>query len=176
MNTAYQIDYLKPNDAEGLCLLMQSNKEVFERFFPNTLEQNLSVFDSRNYIKKKDEEIVKKKEFTFAIRKNSDQTIIGLIILKNIDYTIREGKLAYCLDINHHGKGITSSCIKQVINFAFDRINLKTLKIIAHKSNQGSIRVAQKCGFQWKKTLQKAYQPPNEDFLDMELYELHYER
>ncbi len=175
MNTAFQIDYLKPDDAESLSLLMRSNREIFVRFFPNTLQQNLSVLGSRNYIEKKDQEIAKKEEFTFAIRKNNDQSILGLVILKNIDHNIGEGELAYCLDSDYHGKGITSSCIKQAIDFAFDKIDLKTLKIIAHKTNRGSIGVALKCGFQWKKTIQKAYRPPNEDFLDMELYELYYE-
>ena len=77
INTAFQIDYLKPDDAESLSLLMRSNREIFERFFPNTLQQNLSVLDSRNYIEKKDEEIAKKEEFTFAIRENNDQSILA---------------------------------------------------------------------------------------------------
>ena len=35
-----------------------------------------------------------------------------------------------------------------------------------------SIRVAEKTGFIWKKTLQQEYTPPGESTLDMELYEL----
>lgn len=63
-----------------------------------------------------------------------------------------------------------------MIHFAFDNLNLKTLQIIAHKTNLGSVKVAEKNGFIWKKTLLNEFTPTNEVPLDMELYELYNEK
>ena len=47
---------------------------------------------------------------------------------------------------------------------------------IVHVQNKASVRVAEKCGYEWKKTLLKAHTPPKEEPLDMELYERSYEK
>ena len=44
--------------------------------------------------------------------------------------------------------------------------------IFANKDNPASIRVAEKCGFKWTKTLEKEFEPPGKSAKDMELYEL----
>jgi ribosomal-protein-alanine N-acetyltransferase len=49
---------------------------------------------------------------------------------------------------------------------------LKTLQIISHKTNFGSIKVAENSGFVWKRTLANEFTPTDELPLDMELYEL----
>ena len=65
-----------------------------------------------------------------------------------------------------------SSVVKALSIHAFSKLELEVLQIIVHKSNIGSIKVAEKCNFVWRKTLLKSYTPPNEAPLDMELYEL----
>lgn len=172
----FNIDHLKESDAESLCLLMTSNKEAFERFFPKTLSQNLSVDDSRLFISKKIEEMEQKLEYTFAIRDAKMDSVKGLVILKDIDWNTLQGELAYCLDQNLQGKGLTTSSVQYVSNLAFQKLGLTKLKIVVHKSNLASVGVAEKAGYQWKTTLLKAYRPPKEKLLDMELYELSYER
>ncbi|WP_036381236.1 GNAT family N-acetyltransferase [Muricauda sp. MAR_2010_75] len=174
MSEAVKINYLSESDAEDLYLMMTSNADIFKRFFPSTLSQNESVENSQIYISKKKKEIQTKSEFAFAIR-NIDGVVIGLVILKDIKLDSGEGELAYCLDKAEQGKGIVSKSVKFVSEFAFNELNLKKLKIFAHKSNLASIRVAEKTGFRWIKTISKAYQAPNEAYLDMELYELDYE-
>ena len=55
--------------------------------------------------------------------------------------------------------------------YAFENLELKTLQIIAHKTNISSVRVAEKSNFTWVKTLSKSFTPPGKEALDMELYE-----
>ena len=174
MSEAIKINYLNETDAENLCRMMTSNADILNRFFTKTLSQNQSVENSRLYISKKAKEIEQKLEFTYAIRHKNNR-VVGLVILKDIHWDTGEGELAYCLDKNHQGKGIISQSVKNIALLAFEELKLKKLKIFAHKSNIASIRVAEKTGFLWIKTLSKSYQPPNEASLDMELYELDYE-
>ena len=156
----------------SLSKLMVLNKERFQRYFPKTLAQNLSESDSKSYIEKKTQEQKNKTEFTFAIKFENSQSVAGLVILKDIDRDTKTAELAYCIGENFEGKGLMTKAIIEVSKTAFYEFNLSTLKIIVHKTHSASIRVAEKAGFIWKKTLEKEYTPPGESPLDMELYEL----
>jgi ribosomal-protein-alanine N-acetyltransferase len=166
------IDKLKPTDVNELHLFIIDNAERFRRFFPLTLSSNATVEKSAEYIEIKETEIQQKVNFTFAIREIDSQKIIGLIIIKKIDWTKRIGELAYCIGSNFEGKGLVTKAVKSISNFAYNELDLKTLQIIAHKTNLASVKVAQNSSFIWKKTLLNEFTPTNEAPLDMELYEL----
>ena len=165
------IDKLKATDANELHLFIMDNAERFSRFFPLTLSSNSTVEKSTAYIEIKEREIQQKVNFTFAIREINSQKIIGLIILKKIDWTKRIGELAYCIGSNFEGKGLVTKAVKAISDFAYNELDLKTLQIIAHKTNLASVKVAQNSNFIWKKTLLNEFTPINEAPLDMELYE-----
>lgn len=152
--------------------MMVSNSYRFKRYFPITLSKNLSPKDSEKYIVEKNNERKVKSEFTFAIKESSSFKIAGIIIIKEINWNIKQGEFAYCVDVNFENKGLMSKAILAVSKFAFDVIGLEKLQIIVHKDNIGSTKVAQKCNFIWQKTLLNEYTPPNKLPLDMELYEL----
>ena|SRR5690554_3995637 len=176
MNKEFELGYLNEGDAESLTRLMTSNADRFKVFFPKTLEQNLSIPDSRTFISKKTREFMERSEYTFAIKSTVNGAVLGLIILKNIHWDLLVGELAYCMDHRVQGRGWMSAGVRYISRFAFDELGLTTLKIVVHKINFPSVRVAVKCGFQWQKTLKEEYFIPNESPMDMELYELTHER
>jgi ribosomal-protein-alanine N-acetyltransferase len=166
------IDKLKPIDANQLHLFMIENTERLTKFFPVTLSSNDTLEKSVAYIDSKEIEIQQKVNFTFAVREIDTQKIIGLIIIKKIDWTNRIGELAYCIGNNFEGKGLISKVVKAISNFAYNELELQTLQIIAHKTNFGSIKVAENNSFIWQRTLIDEFTPTNELPLNMELYEL----
>jgi [ribosomal protein S5]-alanine N-acetyltransferase len=170
------INPLLESDASQLHQFVMSNSERLKRYFPVTLSSNSTYEKSIEYIAIKNKEIEEKSNFTFAIRNKNTQEIVGLIILKNIKWDKKQGEFAYCIGADYETKGLTSFAVKQMTQFAFDELELKTLQIIAHKTNLGSIKVALNNGFIWQKTLLNEFTPTNEKPLDMELYELTNER
>jgi len=169
---AFQIVLLKPEDALSLNELMVSNVERFKRYFPITLSKNLTVESSESYILNKNEEMLSNSEFTFGIKEKASNNIAGLIIIKKLNWETKQGEFAYCIGSQFEGKGLTTFAVKELAKFAFDELNLETLQIISHKTNVGSLKVAKKCGFIWKRTLPNEFTPTSERPLDMELYEL----
>lgn len=159
-------------DANQLNQFVISNNERLKRYFPVTLSSNVTLEKSIEYIVIKNKEIEEKSNFTFAIRNKNTREIIGLIILKKIDWIKKQGEFAYCIGFEYEGKGLTSFAVKEMTQFAFEELELKTLQIIAHKTNLGSIQVALHNGFVWQKTLLNEFTPTNESPLNMELYEL----
>jgi len=160
------------SDAKKLCNMMTSNKERFENYFPKTLSQNLTIEDSRAYILRKTVENKNNIEFTFAIKDNETQNVVGIIILKDLDMTQQVGELAYAMDMSFEGRGWMSLAVKELSKFALNTLNLKTVKIISHRTNLGSCKVAIKNGYVWQQTLKNEHTPINGSPIDMELYEL----
>lgn len=168
----FVIDPLRSTDASDLTALMTSNAARFTRFFSRTLSQNMNLRDSKAYILLKNSEAQIRKEFTWAIRSVEDDKIKGLIILREIDWDAGQGELSYCIGQANEGQGWITQAVSDISAFIFSELDLKTLRLIIHESNTGSIRVAEKSGYAWKETLPKHYTPPNESALNMELYEL----
>ncbi|MEO9893668.1 GNAT family N-acetyltransferase [Aurantibacter sp.] len=169
----YGIDSIKEKYAWRICDLMIVNAERFKRYFPLTLEQNLTPDLSKYFVEKKVKEFNKKEEFLFVLKSISESKLIGLIYIKELDWVKKQAELAYCIDYQYTGQGITTEAVQYLSNYAFKNLGLSSLQIIVHKSNSASIKVAKKCGYIWKQTLEKEHKPPNEAPLDMELYELY---
>lgn len=168
----YIIDKIRNDDALGICELMNNNALRFQRFFPKTLAQNLTFEDSKKFALLKSEEHDSIAEFTFVLKDKDSTKVVGLIILKELNWTTTQGEFAYCIDSKHEGKGLTTKAVKFLSQYAIDKLGLKILQIVVHENNKGSIKVAKNCGYTWQKTLINEYTPPNESPLDMELYEL----
>lgn len=171
-NTVFYLDQLSSGDAESLSYMMLKNSDRLKRYFPNTLAQNTCIKDSEAYIVQKNNEIANREEFTYAIKDSVSNKVIGIIIIKELDWSIAQGELAYCIDRDYGGKGIMTTTVTTVSDYAFKALELKRLQIIVHKDNIASVNVAKKSAYLWQRTLINEYTPPNEKPLDMELYEL----
>ncbi|PWA11609.1 GNAT family N-acetyltransferase [Flavobacterium laiguense] len=169
---AFHIVPLDDKDAKSLNELMVSNAERFKRYFPKTLSSNLTLEDSERYIIDKTLELQSHECYTFGIKEKATENIAGLIIVKKVDFETRQAELAYGIGAQYEGKGLVTFAVKEVSDFAFNELNLNTLQIISHKTNLGSVKVAVKSGFVWKRTLPDEFTPTDELPLDMELYEL----
>ena len=166
------IDKLKLADADQLHQFMIDNTERFHRFFPVTLSSNATLEKSIEYIAIKEKEIQAKTNFTFAIRAIDSHKIAGLIIIKKIDWAEKQGELAYCIGGNFEGNGLVTKAVKVISDYVFNELELQTLQIISHKTNFGSVKVAENAGFIWRKTLLNEFTPTDKAPLNMELYEL----
>jgi len=169
----YGIDPIHEKYAWRICDFVVTNAERLKRYFPKTLEQNLTPDLSKYFVEKKLKQFRNREEFLFVLKEKENRTVIGLIFIKEIDWDTKEAELAYCIGYQHEGKGWMTQSVANLSKYAFEKLELRTLRIIVHESNFSSIKVAKKCGYTWKKKLQQEHTPPNENPLDMELYELH---
>lgn len=172
---SYYIDPIKLEDAWNICNFIVANEDRLKRYFPKTLEQNLTPDLSKFFVEKKVKQFELKEEYLFTIKENETNQLVGLIYIKELDWIKKQGEFAYSIGYEYEGKGITTKAIKFLSDYAFENLNLKTLQIITHKDNLASVSVAKNCNFTWIKTLEREHTPPNESPLDMELYELYNE-
>ncbi|MDO5978747.1 GNAT family N-acetyltransferase [Flavivirga spongiicola] len=172
---AYNIAPIEIQDAWSLCNFIVANEDRLKRYFPKTLEQNLTPDLSKFFVQKKVKQFSLKEELLFTIKKNESGELVGLVYLKELDWDKKQGEFAYCIGYPFERKGIITKSINTLSEYAFTNLGLETLQIIAHKDNIASVKVAEKCNFIWKRTLNNEFTPSGEKPLNMELYELYNE-
>ncbi len=169
----FEISPIHAGDAWKICNLCVANEDRLKRFFPKTLEQNLTPTLSQLFVQKKVNQFENKEEFLFTLKESETRQLVSLVYIKELDWNKKQGEFAYCIDYKFEGKGLSKKAVSALSNYAFDTLGLKILQIIVHKDNIASVKVALANNFQWIKTLEKEFTPPGEQPLDMELYELY---
>ena len=172
-DTLINVSKISKEDAWPICDFVTANEDRLLEFFPGTREQNLTPDLSKRFASIKEKQFENKEEFLFTLRIEGSSKVIGLVYIKELDWEVKQGEFAYAIDYNWEGKRVTSNVVKELSTYAFEKLGLETLQIIAHKTNIGSRKVGEKNGFQWIKTLPNEFTPRGKDPLDMELYELY---
>jgi len=169
--TNFEIGRIQEKDAWRICDFMVANSERFKNDFPDTLKQTLNPTLATLFVQEKTKQFNNGEEYLFTVKEEKNRTIIGLLYLKELQKQQRQGELAYCIGYQYEGKGLTTLFLNQIIPWAFGKIGLDTLQIIAHKDNKGSLRIAEKLGFTWKTSLPDAHTRFDGSVVNMELYE-----
>lgn len=172
---SFYINPIEKKDAWALCNFIVANEDRLKHYFPKTLAQNLTPDLSKRFVELKVKQFNLNKEFLFVIKEKESHTIAGLVYIKEVDWTKKQGEFAYCIGYPFEGKGVTTKSVKVLSEYAFKGLNLDTLQIIVYKTNIASIKVAENCNFIWKKTLKNEFTPTSKKAMDMELYELYHE-
>ena len=169
----FEINPVHGGDAWKICNFCVANADRLKRFFPKTLEQNLTPTLSQIFVEIKVKQFENKEEFLFTLKETDTRNLAGLIYLKELNWDSMQGEYAYCVGYTYKGNGLITKAINALNNYALNTLHLKTIQIIAHKSNKASINVALNNDFTWVKTIKQGFTPNGEEPLDMELYELY---
>jgi len=169
----FEINPAHEGDAWKICNFIIANTDRLKRYFPKTLEQNLTPTLSKIFVEKKVKQFQNREEFLFTLKESETRALAGLIYLKELNWETKQGEYAYCIGYPFKGNGLITKAIKVLNEYALNVLQLETLQIIANKDNQSSIDVALNNGFKWQKTLLNGFTTPGESPLDMELYEFY---
>jgi ribosomal-protein-alanine N-acetyltransferase len=169
----FKINPIHDGDAWKICDFAVSNANRLKRYFPKTLEQNLNPTLSQIYVEKNVKAFHENELFVFTLKQINTRQLAGLVILKEVDWTIKQGEFAYAMDYNFTGQGLMSKTIDKLSKYAFEILGLERLQIIVNKDNVSSMNVALNNQFKWQKTLENEFKPVGEQPLNMELYELY---
>ncbi|MDF5729170.1 MAG: GNAT family N-acetyltransferase [Rhizonema sp. PD38] len=88
----------------------------------------------------------------WAIVENSSDKMIGYCGLRHLD-ELNDTELLYGLQKSHWGRGIATQAAKAAVSFGFDNANLNRIIALACPQNRASIRVMEKSGFCYEKSM-----------------------
>lgn len=81
-----------------------------------------------------------------AFNKESEE-YIGLITIKEIDFSARRGEIGYSILKQHWRKGYGKEAAQCVLKYAFEEINLHSMFAMISPKNEASQRIVQGLGF-----------------------------
>ncbi len=96
------------------------------------------------------------KDIVFAIDTKDSHVYIGNCDLRKIDRIERSCELGIVIgEKKYWNKGYGLDAINSLIDFAFNKLNLRCIKLNVYKYNHRAIKLYKKCGFKEKKVLKK---------------------
>lgn len=166
----FSIRLLTGEDTQEFFVLIDQNRPALEAFFAGTVARTRTPEDTKAYVT----EIVKKAEqkiyLPFLIINAHNNSLIGFIDVKNIDWNIPKGELGCFIDKEYEGKGITTKALKIFTDFCFTNYGFKKLFLRTHQSNYSARKVAESCGFEIEGTIRRDYKTTEGELVDLIYY------
>ncbi|MDB5249965.1 MAG: ribosomal-protein-serine N-acetyltransferase [Segetibacter sp.] len=167
-----QIRPVAKEDFKQLYEVIEKNRERLTMYFPQTSKSIIDLETAEKFTKQKLKQALKKEQFYFVVQKVKTSEIIGSVILKNIEWSVPKGELAYFIDGDHEGKGITSYAVKWLVNYSFEKLGMEKLYIKFSPENVGSKKVAIKNGFEQEGFFKREFRTGHGELKDVERYGL----
>ncbi len=168
----FRIRLIAEEDASALFELIEKNKIRLRDYFPNSIKSIVSQESALLYILEKIRQSQSKVFYCFVVEEQKVKGLIGIVFLKNVEWTIPKAELAYFIDAGSEGKGIITKSLQQVIGYGFETLKLNKLYLRVAGDNKASQRVAEKNGFRREGTLRSDFKTSDGKLIDLIYYGL----
>ena len=152
--------------------LIENNRERLLTYFPKTSQSIFDLESAKKFTRQKVKQALEKEQFCFIIALKDVRKMIGTVMLKNIDWSVPKGELAYFIDEPYEGNGFTSAAVKWVTEFSFANLQMEKLYIKFDPDNIGSKKVAVKNGFEKEGYFRREFRTGQGNLSDVERYSL----
>ena len=146
--------YAKADAADMLQLVHRNRDHLIREFNEQSRLQTLS--EAESFIATKIELWNAAKAFCYGIWNSKDQQI-GQIQLKNLDWEIPSGELGYFIGESWQRRGFAAEALNALVRLAFNEVGLERIFVRILLSNQPSLLLVQKLGFQEEGIHRKAF-------------------
>lgn len=168
----YKLQLLKTEDALPFYQLIQKNHDRLFAFFPLTAKNGQSLDSTRAMVKERIALAEKKAFISFMIFKRDDNTLLGCIFMKDIDWHIPKAEIGYFIDRDFESNGIVGGALRTIVHYCFNELKLEKVFVRVSPENIGSRKVAEKNGFELEGILRKDFKSGEGTLYDVIYYGL----
>lgn len=127
----------------------RKNRDHFQAFSPAREEGFYTEEFQLDWIRRCIQDIREDRQYPFGVFLKETDELIGSISLFLVERRFLErAMIGYSLDKDHEGRGYMTEAVKLLVDFGFRELKLHRIWGEAKPSNQGSIRVLEKAGFE----------------------------
>ena len=155
-------------DAEVVFQVIDKNRYYLKQWLP-WLDDTKTVEDIRKYIQNDIVEFEKKEGCDFGIWYEGQW--IGGIGLSSFGTKDRKTSIGYWLAEDFQGKGIMTDCVRTLVNYSFDQLNINRIVIRCAVENSKSRAITQRLGFKEEGVLRQS-EWLYDHFVDLVMYSL----
>jgi ribosomal-protein-serine acetyltransferase len=163
-----ELKFIKKDEYSDLLLLFSHNLDRLLDYFPVSSKKITTIDAAKEYLKDLSDKFSKKELYGFGVYFQS--SLIGMLYIKNIDWSVPECEIGYFMDQSHQGKGIMSGILKSAVEYYFIKLRMVKIFLRIGPENKGSQRVAEKNGFRQEGVLRKAFRTGSGELVDVEYY------
>jgi len=131
-------------DAEDLFAAVIESREDLAPWMP-WCHPEYSIAESKEWLRLQVENFRQGEEYDFAIV-SSEDCFLGGCGLNFIDVPNRRANLGYWVRTSEKGRGVATSAVRQLVEWAFERTELCRLEVVVAAGNLASLRVAERAG------------------------------
>jgi len=153
------IDRVKPETIQHYLNNIEQSRFMHAVPYPYTKEDAESYFRYLEAVRN-DERV-----YELAIFDKENDTFIGVVSLRNIDFDYQNGELGYWMVKDFWRKGYASEAAELLIKYAFEELNLYRIYATLEKDNAASLALLVKLGFEIEGLMKKSVKNKGE-FVD----------
>jgi RimJ/RimL family protein N-acetyltransferase len=161
---------LQTGDGRALTRLYAANRNRLADSFPKSTATLVDDEAGEAYVAERAAEWAAQKGFWFGIWLG--ETLVGQIQIKNIDWSVPKGELAYLLDREAEGRGYMTETFAAILRVAFGDLGFRKLFLRAIMGNERSARLARRFGFTREGVLREEFVALDGRRVDLEYYGL----
>jgi RimJ/RimL family protein N-acetyltransferase len=170
MSDSVIIEPIAKDDDEGLFRLMSSEHDRLRPYFPLTCARCSDLRSTRAYIKEMIARAKQREFYCFALRDYEGGAPIGLIFLKEFDWTVPKCETAYFIGSLYERKGLTTLGLYWTVDYAFAQLGMEKVYARVDPKNIASCTVLERCGFEREGLMRRDYRTADGRVLDLLMY------
>lgn len=145
----------KLEDSEYFFKSITNNREYLHDYFANMIKINDSLESAKRYMEQKVIDWKENKNYVCGIFLKENNEFIGHISVREIDWRIPKGELAYFIFEKHSGNNYGAEALMAFKNWCFVKKRFNRLFMKIAEENIASIKVAERSGFVYEGLLKK---------------------
>ncbi|WP_166383093.1 GNAT family N-acetyltransferase [Polaribacter sp. 11A2H] len=123
---------------------LRANKEV-NKYIQRESLKNLS--EARAFIDQATNLVADNKGLFWVIESKNSAELLGTIGLRNFDVAENYAEIGYEIHPDYQERGYMTEAFEEVLEYAFEKMELKTIEAFTHKNNLASITLLHKLDF-----------------------------
>ena len=137
----------RAGDGEMYYRMLQENREHLYEFLPPFYLEMRSAEDTEARIRELAVEWEKRNLFIFGAWEKASGEYVGECYLANADWDVPRIEVGYFTIKAFTGKGYATEMARAMLRYAFVHMQVGRVNLQCSADNQGSRRVAERCGF-----------------------------
>ncbi len=166
INSKLRLERIRPHMAQTIFEAVETNREFLEKWIPFVNETD-HVSYTEKYIQAIISQKGKPKDDVYTIWYN--QIFAGLIGFKDTDWINNKTELGYWLVEKLQGKGIITSCVKELVDLAFKKMGMNRVQIKTALGNSKSAAIPKRLGFHFE-GIERQGENHHGKYTDLEVY------
>ena len=164
------IEPIGRNDAAGFFQLIQAERARLATYFPQTTGRCTDARSTRRYIKEMIDHAAARELYCFVMRDYEDGPPIGVVFLKQFDWSVPKCETAYFISSVYEGHGITTLGLIWATDYAFSKLGVSKIFARVDLENIASARVAEKCGYEREGLIRGDFRTSDGRLIDVSYY------